>query len=203
MRIIFDGRQVDSLDPKIARRIGPRADSPIVEGVIIATDPIIAAEARGSKIGLFVLGGVVAAILIATAIIVLRTEPSDIVFVGPLYLVILAAMGMGGPALYRLGTAKRRDQLARRADRTAPPGTAVRLDATGLTVAGRPAPWPDIAIEAVEIVTEYNPDGADDYHIEAVVLDMGGQSVVLDQGLTTNGGRILDKVLLTLGVDFR
>lgn len=203
MRIIFDGRQVESLDPKIARRIGPWADSPLVEGVIVAVDPIIAAEGRRSKIGLCVLGGIVAAILIAVAIIVLSYEPADIVVVGPLYLVILAGMGLGGPALYRRGMARRRDQLTARAARMAPPGTTVRLDATGLTLSGRPTPWPDIAIEAVEIVTENNPDGADSYHVEAVVLDMGGQSVVLDQGLiTTNGGPILDKVLRTLGVDF-
>jgi hypothetical protein len=202
LRIIFDGRQVERLDPKIARRIGPWADSPLVEGLIVAADSIIAAEARRSKMGLFVLGGILAAILIAVAIIALSYEPSDIVFVAPLYLVIMAAMGVGAPAFYRRSMARRRDQLVRRAARTAPPGTAVRLDATGLTLDGRPTPWPNIAIEAVEIVTESNPDSADSYQVDTVVLNMGSQSLVLDRGLTTNGGQILDKVLRTLGVEF-
>jgi len=204
MRVTVDGRQVENLDPKIAQRLGPWADSPLVEGVVVATEPLIATEARRTKIGLFVFGGIVAAILIAVAILVISYEPSDIVVVGPLFLVILAAMGLGGPALYRLSTVRRRDELARRAARTAPPGTAVRLDATGLTLAGQLTPWPDIAVEAVELVAETDSDGAvTGYRVEAVVLDMGGQSLALDQGLITNGARILEKVLLTLGVDFR
>jgi len=202
MRIIFDGHQVERINPKIARRIGPWADSPLVEGVIINAEPIAANEARRTGIALCVLGGFVAAILITVAIMALSYEPASMAVVGPLYLVILATIGIGGPPLYRRGRAMRRDQLLRRAARMAPPGTALRADAAGLTFAGRATPWRDIAIDEVEIVTETNSDGPDDYRVEALVLNMQGQPVVLDQGLITKGGPIFDKILLTLNVDF-
>jgi hypothetical protein len=131
VRITVDGRPVESLEPKIARQLRPWADSPLVEGVIVATDPISAEEARRTKIGLFWLGGIVAAILTAVAIVTLSYEPADIVIMGPLYLGSLAVMVVAGPPLFRMGTARRRDELARRAARMAPPETAVRLDATG------------------------------------------------------------------------
>jgi hypothetical protein len=202
MRIIFDGRQVESLEPKVVRGIGPLTDTPVAEGVIVATGPLLVAEARGAKIGLWVLGGIVAAILVGAGIMAVSYEPDDIVVVGPLYLAILAGMGFGGPAVYRLATARRREELARRAARTAPAGTAVRVDANGVTLAGKPTRWPDITIEAVEIVSEITSEGnVDGYHIDAVLLDMAGQKMVLDQGLTTNGDRIFAKILLTKGAD--
>jgi hypothetical protein len=201
MRIIFDGRQVESLEPKIARHIGPWADTDVVEGVILAPEPIVAAEARRSETGLWVLCGIVAAILIGAAIMTLRYEPGAMVVVGPIDLAILVGMALGGPAVFRRNLARRRDQYALRSARMAPPGTAIRLDATDVTFAGRTAAWRDVAIDAVEIVTDSNPDGDDGYHVEALVLDIQGQPAVLDQGLIVNGGRILDKILLTKGVD--
>jgi hypothetical protein len=201
MRIILDGAQVERLDPKIARRIGPWADSLVVDGVIVATDAIIASQARRSRIGLWVVGGVVAAILIGVAVGALSYEPADMLVVGPLYAVILVAMGVGGQFVYRRSLANFSDKLVQRAARMPPPGTTIRLDAQGLNLAGQLTPWPDIAIDAVEIVTEHNPDGADGYHIEVLVLDMAGQPVILDQGLITYGDQIFGKILLTLGVD--
>jgi hypothetical protein len=204
MRIVFDGRQVESLEPKVVRRLDREADSPpVVEGVILSTDQVVDASARRFRIGLGWVGGIAAAILIAVGIMALDYEPADLVVIGPLYLVILAAFVMGGPALYRRSMARMRDDITRRLARMAPPGTAVRLDAAGLTFGGRATPWSDIAIEAVEIVTVYVSEGDDDYRIEAVVLEIRDRPVVLDQGVISNGPAIVDKVLRTLGVDFR
>ena len=204
MHIVFDGRVVESLAPKVARRIARRIDRaadspPLVEGVIVSADQITADTARRTKVGFGVVVGVAAAILIVTAIMAIGYEPGVMVVVGPLYLVILAAMGWGAPWLYRRSMARFRDKIARRLARTAPAGTAVRLDGAGLTFGGRATPWSDIALEAVEVVTEYHPDSEDDYSIQAVLLDMGGQSVILDEGVITHGSAIVAKALRTLG----
>jgi hypothetical protein len=203
MRIVFDGRQVESLDPKIARRIGRAADSSLVEGVILSIDQVADAAARRYRISFGWLGGVAAAILIVVAIIALDYEPADMVVIGPVYLLSFAAIGAAGSVFYRRRMAQIRDKAAQRLARMAPPGTAVRLDAAGLTFGGRATPWSDIAIEAVEIVTVPVSDGDDDYRAEAVVLDIRDQSVILDQSVIANGRVIVDKVLRTLGVDFR
>jgi hypothetical protein len=203
MRIVFDGREVERLDPKVARKISLAADTPVVEGSVLAADPIIAAAGRRSRIGLGIVGGIVAAILIGVAILTLSYEPADMVFIGPLYLVILMAMGWGGPAIYRQSLSRMRDTIVPRLARMAPAGTAVRLDAAGLTVGGRTTPWSAVTIEAVEVVTQHDPDGDDGYTVEAVVLEAGGQPVVLDRGVMTNGPLLVDKALRTLGVAFR
>ncbi len=52
MRIVFDGRQVESLAPKIAKRIAPDAGSPLAEGVILPADQIVATVARQYRMGL-------------------------------------------------------------------------------------------------------------------------------------------------------
>jgi len=169
----------------------------------LSAEQITDAAARRSRIGLGWVGGVAAAVLIVAAIITLDYEPADMVVVGPLYLLILAALGAAGPALYRLSMARLRDDTARRLARMAPPGTTLHLDATALTLDGRATPWPAIAVETVEIVTVSNPDGDDDYRVDAVMLAMRDQTVVLDQAVMTNGQRIVDQVLRIRGVDFR
>ncbi|MBV8189487.1 MAG: hypothetical protein JO339_19760 [Alphaproteobacteria bacterium] len=203
MRIVFDGRQVESLEPKVARRIGLEGDSPLVEGSILSADQIVADAARRARFGFGVVGAVVGVILLVAALATLEYEPADIVVIGPLYAVILAAIGLAGPALYRRSLVLIRDKTERRLARLAPTGTAVRLDASGLTVGECLTPWSDITIEAVEIATEFHPDGDDDYHAEAVVLDVRGQPVVLDRVAIANGPMIVDKALRILGVDFR
>jgi hypothetical protein len=202
MRILFDGREVERLDPKVARKISLAADTPVVEGTVLAAEPIIAAAARGSRIGLSVVGGIVAAILIGVGIMAIDYEPADMVVIGPLYLAILVGMAWGGPAMYRRSQTRLRDKITARLARLPPAGTTIRLDAAGLTISGRATPWSAIAVDTVEVVTLSNPDSDDDYSVEAVVLGVGGQPVILDRGVMSNGHLLVDKALRTLGVTF-
>jgi hypothetical protein len=202
MRIVFNGQQVESLKPKIAKRIDFGAERPLVEGVILSTDEVVDAAARRYRITLGWVGGIGAAILIAAAVIALDYEPADMIVVGPLYLAIAAAFGLGLPPLYRRRMSRMRDDISKRLARMAPPGTAIRLDTEALTIGGRATPWSAIAIEAVEIVTVPVPEGEDDYRIEAVVLDTRDGTVVLDQAVISNGAQIVNKALRTMCVDF-
>ncbi len=68
MRIIFNGQEVDSLKPKIARRIDLGADRPLVERAILSADEVVDAAARNYRIVLGWVGGIEAAILIAAEI---------------------------------------------------------------------------------------------------------------------------------------
>ena len=203
MRILFDGQQVESLKPRIAKRIDLGADRPLVEGVVLSTDQVVDAAARNYRIVLGWVGGIGAAILIAAAIIALDYEPADMIVVGPLYLAIAAAFGLGLPPLYRRRMVRMRDDISKRLARMAPPGTAIRLDTEALTIGGRAKPWADIAIEAVEIVTVPVSEGEDDYSVQAVVLDTRGGLVVLDQAVISNGAQIVNKALRTKGVNFK
>ncbi|HEY1615187.1 MAG TPA: hypothetical protein VGF97_16000 [Rhizomicrobium sp.] len=96
-----------------------------------------------------------------------------------------------------------RDDISKRLARMAPSGTAIRADTTALTIGGRATPWSDIAIETAEIVTVSVPEGEDHYRADAVVLATPGGSVVPDQAVISNGAQIVNKVLRTLGVEFR
>ena len=71
--------------------------------------------------------------------------------------------------------------------------------AAGLTLGGQTTPWQDVTLEAVEIVTITVSEGPDDYSLEAVLLDVRGGSVVLDEGMITNGPAIIATTLQALG----
>jgi hypothetical protein len=83
MRTLLDAREVERLDPKIARRINLPPDEPLVEGVIVSADQITADAARRSRTVLGILGGAVAAILIGVGIIALVHDPGAMVIPGP------------------------------------------------------------------------------------------------------------------------
>jgi hypothetical protein len=203
MRILFDGREVESLPPKVARKAIELegGDSAEVEGVVLAGDKIVADAARRSRIGLSVLCGFFAVILIGVAIGVMSYEPGDMVVIGPLYLVILLGMAWGGPAMYRRSTTRLQAQITTKLARLPPAETIVRLDAAGLTVGERMTPWSAIAVDTVEVVTLSNPDSDDSYTVDAVVLDAAGQPAVLDRGVMRGGSRLIGKALRTLGVN--
>jgi hypothetical protein len=203
MRILFDGREVESLPPKVARKAIELegGDSAEVEGVVLAGDKIVADAARRSRIGLSVLCGFFAVILVGVAIGVMSYEPGDMVVIGPLYLVILLGMAWGGPAMYRRSTTRLQAQITTKLARLPPAETIVRLDAAGLTVGERMTPWSAIAVDTVEVVTLSNPDSDDSYTVDAVVLDAAGQPAVLDRGVMRGGSRLIGKALRTLGVN--
>ncbi len=199
MRILVGGKPVDCLDARIARRVTVSPDRPTVEGVVMSAEQVIETTTRNVRLGIGIACGVGAAIAVVVLIGLVVTGARELVLVAPVDILALVAIG----AIWRVATRRReakvREYAPRRLARLAPPGTALVLDATGLSFAGRVTPWPDIAIEAVEIVTQYVSEGRNDYIVDVLRLDVEGREVVLDSQVITNGRAIVDKALRALG----
>jgi len=193
MRILVDGKPVDSLDAKIARRMRLSPDRPPIEGVVMSADQFVTASLRDAKLALGIVAGVGAAIVIVVLIGVLVSRAPEGAFLLPVDIVVLAAIGAMWAFAPRRIEAKARDDAPRRLARMAPPGTVFRLEAAGLASAGRVTPWSDIAIEMVEIVAQPVSEGPDDYLVDALLLNVEGRTVVLDSKVLTNGRAIVDK----------
>jgi hypothetical protein len=198
VRIVLDGTPLDSLDPKIARRITLSPDRPAIEGVVMSADQVIETTTRNARFGIGIACGVGAAIAVIVLIGLAVTGARELVFAAPVDILALAAIGVMWRVATRRREAKVREFAPRRLARLAPPGTALALDAAGLSFAGRVTPWADIAIEAVELVCQYVSEGPNDYIVDVLLLDVQGRQVILDSQVTTHGRAIVDKALRAL-----
>jgi hypothetical protein len=73
-----------------------------------------------------------------------------------------------------------------------PPGTAIRIDASGLSVGGAMHAWPDVTIEEVG-VAERNANNSTVFYIERLTLAAAGRPLLLDTQALTNGRPIVEQ----------
>ncbi|MBS0522210.1 MAG: hypothetical protein JSS04_01140 [Proteobacteria bacterium] len=195
MRILIDDRPVDGLTAKRERSLilGKAQDD--VTGTVLAPAEATETHVRQSNRWFTILAVIAFALMAAISIAGISYEPRD----GGL--IALAVVVIGGGLLlfmrlllnHRVRTWKRR--LAHRVEGLAPPGTAIRLDARGVSIGTEVFDWPSLAIESVEFTSGTLPQGdtsTDIMLVERLSLTAGAKALVLDRAMMQNGTLLVD-----------
>jgi hypothetical protein len=194
MRVLINGKHAEALDAGRESQITLSARRDVVEGAVMSAEESVARIVKRLKLSLGFFAAFCTAILVA---ILFAADPRDLVILAPLATVLAIGVATYLAYLYRKGAAKVRGEAEPRLARMAAPGTTVRVDDAGLTVAGRSAAWSAIAIDTVEITrisTIKAPlvQSQDPSLIAALLLTVQGDTVVLDSGAIENGQSIVD-----------
>jgi len=195
MRILIDGKPVDGLTAKRERSLMLGKVQDGVEGTVLtpaeATETYIRQTRRWFKI----LGGIAFVLMAAIAIAGISSDPREGVFIALGALIAGGALLLFMVLLLRHRVRNWNRKLAHRVDGLAPPGTAIRLDPSGLSIGVEVFAWPSLAIEAVEFTSGSLPSGdtsTDIMLIERLSLTAGPKAIALDRAMMQNGILLVD-----------
>ncbi|MFI5030115.1 MAG: hypothetical protein ACHQPH_05375 [Reyranellales bacterium] len=195
MRILIDDKPVDGLTPKRERSLmlGKAGDD--VKGAVLTPAEATETYVRQTKRWFTILGVIALALMGAVSIVGISYEPRD----GMLIAVGVVVIG-GGLLLFmrlllnhRVRTWNRK--LAHRVEGLAPSGTAIQLDAHGVSVGTEIFTWPSLAIESVEFTSATLRQGdtsTDIMLVERLSLTAGAKAFVLDRAMMQNGILLVD-----------
>jgi hypothetical protein len=191
MRAFLNDREIAGLDQGLERSLGGRPSDGVLEA--IAWSDVDSIRARSGELMLLLFGtsGLLALLLCVNLIVVALRAPQVLGYVAAAF-----AGGAGFTAglvalLYvlMLGAHRRRVE-ARAALPQLPAGTAVRLDAAGLSVDGRLRAWSSLTIDEVRIRRRQGSESRVTY-IERLVLSDGALAIPLDAVFLGNGRAVL------------
>ena len=192
MRVIVNGKPAKALDARLARRITARREAEVAEGVVMSAAEIIATADRRMKLLFGAAGGLALLITVGILIGAGVGEPGALTLAAPLAAALALALGGLLVFVYRRNLAKVTARVGPRLARLPTPGTAIRADASGLTIGGHAEPWPAIEVDEIEI-RDMRSDDADWALIECLTLRAGGRSIGLDTMAITRGRAVVDK----------
>jgi len=195
MRILIDGKPVDGLTAKRERSLMLGKVQDGVEGTVLtpaeATETYIRQTRRWFKI----LGGIAFVLMAAIAIAGISSDPREGVFIALGALIAGGALLLFMVLLLRHRVRNWNRKLAHRVDGLAQPGTAIRLDPSGLSIGVEVFAWPSLAIESVEFTSGSLPSGdtsTDIMLIERLSLTAGPKAIALDRAMMQNGILLVD-----------
>ena len=187
MRVLIDGKTCEALTPAQEKDIRQFREEASVQGQVLSADEATTARGRQTRTVFAILWGVVA---IVAALLASLAGPADQPIVLPAAALILFLLGAFFVFnLRRRQQAWRRD-LPRRLEGMAPEGTAIAVDAAGVTVAGRIQAWPTLAIEQIEL-GKYSTRQSTLLTLDRLTLKGPDGLVVLDPAMMRNGHLII------------
>jgi hypothetical protein len=187
MKVLVNGRETLPLAAKRERTISLGAKPAEVAGEVISQAQASAAITRASRFFFYFMSGFCILLIVGVAVM---ADPPDRLYIFPFALAVLVFV------LWLLRWSYRRTQrrwLAQAPARAAdlpPPGTAVRLDAAGLTMGDRAIAWPSLSVARLELL---EVSGGDDTTVlvDRLLLDTPDAPVALDRTLMKNGAAIV------------
>ena len=183
MRVLIDGKTCEALTPAQEKDIRQFREEASVQGQVLSADEATTARGRQTRTIFAILWGVVA---VVAALLASLAGPADQPIVLPAAALILFLLGAFFVFnLRRRQQAWRRD-LPRRLEGLASEGTAIGVDAAGVTVGGRVHAWPALAIEQVEL-GKYSSQRSTLFTLDRLALRGPEGLVVLDPGMMGNG----------------
>ena len=193
MRVFLNERDVGGLDQGLERRLQGRPNDRVIEAVAWSDAESVRARGRELLLLLFGTAALVAFLFCLNLFIVAVRAPQVMGY---------AAAGFAGASGFVAGLvallyvlmlgAHRRRVEARSKVAQLPPGTAVRLDAGGLTVGGRLSAWSALTIDELGVRQRQGSESRVTY-IERLVLSDAGRVVPLDALFLGNGRALLQQ----------
>lgn len=191
MRILIDGKPVDTLTAKQPSTLVLSPQEGPVQGSVLTANEAANACARQSK-RVFVIPGSIAGIV--TLGLALLDEKDRAVLAPFAVVVIVGVLAALLYGLFRRRIGAFSGVLGRHGQGMAPAGTPIRVDANGLTVGAETFTWPSLAIEQAEI--KHVSGGAENLDgflvIERLSLIAGARVLVFDKAMLQNGPKIVD-----------
>ena len=187
MRVLIDGKTCEALTPAQEKDIRQFREESSVQGQVLSADEATAERGRQTRTIFAILWGVVAAVAVIMASL---AGPADQPIVLPAAALILFLLGAFFVFNYwRRQKVWRRD-LPRRLEGMAIEGTAIGVDAAGVTVGGRVQAWPSLAIEQIEL-GKYSTRQSTLLTLDRLTLKGPEGLVVLDPAMMRNGHLII------------
>ncbi len=187
MRVLIDGKTCEALTPAQEKDIRQFREEASVQGQVLSADEATTVRGRQTRTVFAILWGVVAVVAVLLASL---AGPADQPIVLPAAALILFLLGAFFVFNYwRRQKVWRRD-LPRRLEGMATEGTAIGVDAAGVTVAGRIQAWPTLAIEQIEL-GKYSTRQSTLLTLDRLTLKGPEGLVVLDPAMMSNGHLII------------
>ncbi len=195
MRTLVNDKPVDALTPRQERGFMLSRVQQDVKATVLtpaeATETYIAQTRRWFMI----LGGIAIVLMLAIATAGLVGDPMDGTFIAVGVLVIGGAFVLFMYLLlgHRIRTWNRK--LQHRSEGLPPAGTAIFLDAKGLSVGAEIFAWPQLTIDQIELTEgSLSSDGQTTtiYVLERLSLRAGTKTIVLDRAMLQNGLLLVD-----------
>ena len=183
MRVVINGKPHDPLTPAQEKEINLFHDQPVVEGVVLSADEATRLYVRGVKRVFTVMTVLVLVLSIGIALV---AEPADRAIVFGAVGVCVAALALFYFISLRRRVSKWQADLERRRAGLASDGSAVRVDAAGLTVNGSSSAWSALAIDTVEF-RRISSKRLTLYMFERLVVGSAAGPIALDVAMIGNG----------------
>ncbi len=187
MRVLIDGKACEALTPAQEKDIRQFREEASVQGQVLSADEATTARGRQTRTIFAILWGVVAVVAVLLASLAGPADQPIVLPAAALILFLLGAFFVFN--LRRRQQAWRRD-LPRRLEGMAPEGTAIGVDAAGVTVAGRVQAWPTLAIEQIEL-GKFSTRQSTLLTLDRLTLKGPEGLVVLDPAMMRNGHLII------------
>jgi hypothetical protein len=184
MQVTINGVPATDLPENWEKDIWLEGDGRAVTGFVL--DPNAGAArflSRYRLIGLCFVG----LVWLALAVMVAFARPIDREVLVPVSMVAAVAVPVLFVIAYRVRRGRLYESLPPRAERSPPPGTAIRVDASGLTIGDRFAAWGDLSVDRVDFEVITGRHGSRTYFIHQVDVrstdfDYRLDGLLLEQG---------------------
>lgn len=187
MRVLIDGKACEALTPAQEKDIRQFREEASVQGQVLSADEATTARGRQTRTIFAILWGVVAVVAVLLASLAGPADQPIVLPAAALILFLLGAFFVFN--LRRRQQAWRRD-LPRRLEGMATEGTAIGVDAAGVTVAGRIQAWSTLSIEQIEL-GKYSTRQSTLLTLDRLTLKGPEGLVVLDPAMMRNGHLII------------
>jgi hypothetical protein len=195
MRILINGKPVDALTPRQEKSFRlSRADAEVKATVLTPAEATQAYVAE-TKRWFLILGGLAVVVLLGMAVAGPLIDPMDGGFIAVGALIICAVFVLFMYLLLGHRVRTWNSKLAHRSEGLPPAGTAIFLDAKGLSVGSDIFAWPSLAIDQVELTRASTSSGETStviHIVDRLSLSAGTKTIVLDRAMLHNGLLLVD-----------
>jgi hypothetical protein len=188
MQVTIKGRPVTDLPANWQKDIRLGAERAEVTGAALGMDE--AAARFLSRYRIVCACFIVFVWLVLYAMLAIA-QPGDRVLLMPFGLIMAALTPLVFVAIYFVRRGRLLASLPERAQAGPPPGMAVRVDASGLTIGGRFAAWSDVALEQVDFELMKGRYGSRTYLVHQVSVRANDFAYTLDGLLMDQGHAIV------------
>jgi hypothetical protein len=187
MQVTIKGRVVTDLPANWQKDIRLGVERAEVTGAVLGVDE---AAARFLSRYRIVCACFIVFVWLVLYAMLAFAQPGDRALLVPFGLIMAALTPLVFVAVYFVRRGRLLASLPARAQAAPPPGTAVRVDASGLTIGGRFAAWNDVALDRVDFELMKGRYGSRTYLVHQISVRAQDFACTLD-GLLMDQGHVI------------